>query len=109
VCAHQLVRLEQRRAGLERCGAQFLVLAPGPVERIRAARKATGFRAVWVADSSLSVGRALDLVLGAGELVPAILEIDAEGRVTWEQRGRSGEFYGDGALQKHLECEQRDT
>lgn len=109
VCARQLVRLERLRAGLERCGARFAVLAPGPVEGIRKLRGTTGFGAVWFEDAGLALGRALDLVLGPGELVPAIVEIDAQGRVVWEQRGRSGELYGDGALQKHLGCELRDA
>jgi peroxiredoxin len=109
VCARQLVRLERLRAGLERCGARFAVLSPGPAERIRRLRAATGFGAHWFEDPELALGRALDLLLGPDELVPAIVEIDAQGRVVWAQRGRSGELYGDGALQKHLGCELRDA
>lgn len=109
VCARQLVRLERLRTGLARCGARFAVLAPGPVERIRKARQASGLAAHWFEDPGLSVGRALGLVLGPGELVPAILEIDAQGRVVWQQRGRSDQLYGDGALQRHLGCELRDA
>ncbi len=109
VCAQQLARLEHQRPGLELCGARFVVLAPGPAERIRAARRATGLEARWVEDPDGSLARALDLVLGPGQMVPAILEIDAAGRVTWQQRGRNGAYFGDGELQKHLRCEQRDT
>jgi hypothetical protein len=109
VCARQLVRLERLRAGLERCGARFAVLSPGPAEHIRKLRAATGFGAHWFEDAGLVLGRALDLVLGPGELVPAIVEIGAHGQVVWEQRGRGEQSYGDGALQRHLDCDLRDA
>jgi len=85
------------------------VLAPGPAERLRALRDATHFGGRWVEDVDQSLGAALDLVLGPGELVPAILEIDAHGRVIWQQRGRSGASFGDGALRKRLNCEPKDA
>jgi peroxiredoxin len=109
VCAEQLARLERQRAGLELCGARFLVLAPGPVEQIRAARRATELAARWVEDADLALARALGLVQTPGQIVPAILEVDAQGRVTWQQRGRSDGSWGDGALQEHLRCEQREA
>jgi len=109
VCARQLVRLERLRASLERCGARFAVLSPGPAERIRELRASTAFGAFWFEDPGLALGRALDLVLGPGELVPAIAELDAQGRIVWVQLGRSGARYGDGALQKRLGCDLRDA
>lgn len=109
VCAEQLARLERQRSGLELCGARFVVLAPGPAEQIRAARKATALAAHWVEDADLALARALGLVAVPGQIVPAILEVDAQGRVTWQRRGRSDGYYGDGALQEHLRCEQRET
>lgn len=109
VCARQLVRLERQRRDLEQCGARFVVLAPGPVGRIRAAREATGFAARWIEDTDLALSRALDLVLGPGEIVPSIFEVDASGRVVWQQRGRSDERFGDRALRAHLHCEPGDA
>ena len=109
VCARQLARLERQRAGLELCGARFVILAPGPAEQIRAAREATGLGARWVEDVGLSFARALDLVLGPEEIVPSILELDARGRVTWQQRGRSVESFGDRALREHLRCEPSEA
>jgi peroxiredoxin len=109
VCARQLARLERQRAGLELCGARFVVLAPGPAERIRAARASTGFAARWVEDTELALARSLDLLLAPDQIVPAILEVDARGRITWQQRGRNGASFGDRALREHLRCEPSDA
>ena len=109
VCARQLTRLERQRRALELCGARFVVLAPGPVERIRAAREATGFSARWIEDTDLAIARALGLVLGPGQIVPSILEVDARGQIVWQQRGRSDEIFGDRALRAHLRCEPGDA
>jgi peroxiredoxin len=109
VCAEQLARLERQRAGLELCGARFVVLSPGPADEIRAARQATSLAAPWVEDVNLALARALGLVGAPGQIVPAILEVDAQGRVVWQQRGRSDRNYGDDALQERLHCEQREA
>jgi peroxiredoxin len=109
VCAEQLARLERQRAGLELCGARFVVLSPGPTDEIRAARRATSLAAHWVEDVNLELARLLGLAGAPGQIVPAILEVDARGRVVWQQRGRSDRHYGDGALQEHLRCEQREA
>jgi peroxiredoxin len=109
VCARQLARLQQQRAELLRCGARFLVLAPGPADGIRKLRGATGFDARWIEDRDLALARSLGLVLGPGQMVPALLELDARGRVLWEQRGRSPTAFGDRALREHLDCEASET
>ncbi len=104
VCARQLVRLERLRPGLENCGATFLVLSPGPAERIRALRKATGFSARYVEDRDLAIARSLGLRLTRDQILPGLFAIDASLQIAWEQRGRNGAHYGDGKLQEYLGC-----
>jgi peroxiredoxin len=109
VCAQQLVRLEQQRAQLETCGARFVVLAPGPAREIHSVRRTSGFAAPFVEDADLRLAGELGLRLGADQITPAILEVDEEGRIVWQQRGRSEGSYGDAALRRRLGCESHET
>ncbi len=109
VCARQLARLEGLSAALENCGATFLVLSPGPADRIRAVREATGFQARYVEDRDLAIARSLGLELAPDQIVPSLLAIDSERAIIWQQRGRSGVSYGDGRLQRYLGCETART
>ncbi len=109
VCARQLARLEGLSAALENCGATFLVLSPGPAERIRAVREATGFSARYVEDRDLTIARSLGLELAPDQIVPSLLAVDSERTIVWQQRGRSGGSYGDGRLQRYLGCETART
>ena len=101
VCARQLARLEGLSAALENCGATFLVLSPGPAERIRAVREATGFAIGGVAPVAHE--------LAPDQIVPSLLAVDSERTIVWQQRGRSGGSYGDGRLQRYLGCETART
>ena len=60
-----------------------------------------------MADDGLQIARSLGLQLDEDEIVPAIIMLDRDLTVGWMQRGRSGRFYGDGALVKKVECWER--
>jgi peroxiredoxin len=104
VCRQQLERIGRRRAELAECGVSFLVLGPGPAGKLAQLREAAGFDHPFIADEELRIARELDLVLGPGELVPAILMLDPDLRVGWMQRGRSSRFFGDPALIEKVRC-----
>lgn len=104
VCRQQLERIRRRRAELAECGVSFLVLGPGPAAELAGLREATGFDHPFIADDELRIARELGLVLGPGELVPAILMLDPDLRVGWMQRGRSSRFFGDSALVEKVRC-----
>ena len=109
VCRRQLARLRRIQSRLNRCGAAFVVLAPGPPEEISEVRRVTGFSARYVEDAGLKLARALGLQLAGDQIQPAIFRIDRNLRVTWMQAGRSGRYYGDRALWRHLDCGSIET
>ena len=109
VCKRQLVRLRRIQSRLSECGAAFVVLAPGPREEISEVRRVTGFSARYVEDAGLKLARALGLQLAEDQIQPAIFRIDRNLRVAWMQAGRSGRYYGDRELWKHLDCGKVDT
>jgi peroxiredoxin len=104
VCRAQLARLRDQLGRLESCGAGFLVLAPGPRSAVAALQQDTGFPYPFIADEDLRIAGAVGLALDEAEIVPAILEVDATGRILWLQRGRSADYYGDRELLERLEC-----
>ena len=104
VCKRQLVRLRRIQSKLSRCGAAFVVLSPGPRKEISEVRRLTGFEARYVEDVGLKLARGLGLQLAEDQIQPAIFRVDRNLRVTWMQAGRSGGYYGDRALWRHLDC-----
>ena len=109
VCKRQLVRLRKIQSRLSQCGAAFVVLSPGPRKEISEVRRVTGFSARYVEDVGLKLARGLGLQLAGDQIQPAIFRIDRRLRVTWMQAGRSGRYYGDGALWRHLDCGKIET
>ena len=109
VCSRQLVRLRAMQSRLSQCGASFVVLAPGPRKEISEVRRITGFSARYVEDVGLKLARGLGLQLAEDQIQPAIFRIDRHRRVTWIQAGRSGRYYGDRALLRHLDCGKVET
>ena len=105
VCKTQLERLAKRLPELERCGATFLVLSPGPSAALRAIRDETGFDYPFVEDVHLKIAKRLGLQLGEKEILPAILILNEDLSVRWLQRGRNGLSYGDDALLRRLSCD----
>jgi peroxiredoxin len=109
VCVDQLDRLRRLLPRLRVCGARFVVVAPGTPAEVAALAAASDFPYPFVADRDLALARATGLVLGPGELVPAVLEVDAERRVIWQQRGRAPGAYSDPALLERLQCANLPT
>ena len=109
VCVRQLARLRRIQSRLSQCGAAFVVLSPGPRKEISEVRRVTGFSARYVEDVGLKLARGLGLQLAGDQIQPAIFRIDRRLRVTWMQAGRSGGFFGDRALLRHLDCGKVET
>ena len=109
VCSRQLARLRTMQSSLSKCGASFVVLAPGPRKEISEVRRLTGFEARYVEDVGLKLARLLGLQLAEDQIQPAIFRVDRRLRITWMQAGRSGRYYGDRALLRQLDCGKVDS
>ena len=90
VCHRQLLRLKALWPELEPCRVTFVVLAPGPAHELARVRERTGFDFPFVADENLDIARALQLEMGAGQMVPALFHVlpNLKTRLdsTWTQR-----------------------
>jgi len=104
VCRRQLERIQEKRTELERCGVSFVVLGPGPREELRKLRDETGSPDPFVEDRDLAIAGRLGLRLGEDQIEPAILILEPDLEIGWAQLGRSERFYGDGALQRKVDC-----
>jgi peroxiredoxin len=104
VCREQLTRLRKLLPRLRACGATFVVVAPGSQAAVAALAEESGFPFPFIADSDRRVARAANLVRVAGEMEPAVLEVDGEGTIIWERRGRASGAYSDPALLERLDC-----
>ena len=104
VCRTQLERLRRALPRLRSCGATFIVLAPGPVKDLEALANASGCPFPFVEDRGLELGRAADLVLAPGQLVPGVFGVNAQREIVWVDRGRSEMRFSDEALFEYLAC-----
>ena len=107
VCLQQLRRLRRLQSQLEQCGATFIVLSPGPLEKLREVERQVDFPFPFVEDVNLELARRLDLELRTDQIVPALFSVDPSGRIGWMQRGRAPGLYADDILLELLECEDR--
>jgi cytochrome c biogenesis protein CcmG/thiol:disulfide interchange protein DsbE len=107
VCLQQLRRLRRLQSQLEQCGATFIVLSPGPLEKLREVERQVDFPFPFVEDVNLDLARRLDLELRTDQIVPALFSVDPSGRIGWMQRGRAPGLYADDILLELLECEDR--
>lgn len=107
VCLQQLRRLRRLQSQLEQCGATFIVLSPGPLEKLREVEHQVDFPFPFVEDVNLELARRLDLELRTDQIVPALFSVDPSGRIGWMQRGRAPGLYADDILLELLECEDR--
>jgi peroxiredoxin len=104
VCREQLSRLRRLLPRLRACGAHFLIVAPGSPAAVAALAADSALPSPFVADTDLTLARAADLVLAVNQIVPAVLEVDAQRRVVWHQRGRAPGAFSDPALLERLDC-----
>jgi len=104
VCTQQLIRLRDRNAKFQACGIRFVIVSPGPLRELKSVAERTRLPYPFVEDVDLDLARSLGLVLAEDQIVPALLLINSERRVSWMQRGRNPAYFGDTALLQHLDC-----
>ena len=105
VCQTQLLRIMQNFDKLSACNVTFLVLAPGPIEKLQKAKELTKFPFPFIVDQDLKVAKSLDLIINETQILPSILILNDKLDVEWAQRGRNVLYFGDPELMKHLRCE----
>ena len=105
VCQTQILRIMENFDKLSACNVTFLILAPGPVEKLRESKELTKFPFPFIVDQGLKVARSLDLLLNETQILPSILILNDKLEVKWAQRGRNALYFGDPELMKRLKCE----
>ena len=105
VCQTQILRIIQNFDKLSSCNVTFLVLAPGPVEKLQKAKELTKFPFPFIVDQDLNISRSLDLIINQNQILPSILILNNKLEVEWAQRGRNALYFGDPELMKRLKCE----
>ena len=105
VCQTQLLRIMQNFDKLSACNVTFLVLAPGPIDKIQKAKELTKFPFPFIVDQNLKIARSLDLIINETQILPSILILNDKLEVEWAQRGRNALYFGDPELMKRLKCE----
>ena len=105
VCLTQLLRIMQNFDQLIACNVTFLVLAPGPVEKLQKTKELTKFPFPFIVDQDLKTAQSLDLIINKTQILPSILILNDKLEVEWAQRGRNALYFGDPELMKRLKCE----
>jgi len=105
VCQTQILRIMQNFDQLSACNVTFLVLAPGPTEKLQKAKEYTKFPFPFIVDQELKIAKALDLIINETQILPSILILNDKLEVEWAQRGRNALYFGDPELMKRLKCE----
>ena len=105
VCQTQILRIMQNFDKLSVCNVTFLVLAPGPIDKLQKAKELTKFPFPFIMDKDLKIARSLDLIINEAQILPSILILNDKLEVEWAQRGRNAVYFGDPELMKHLRCE----
>ena len=105
VCQTQLLRIMQNFDKLSACNVIFLVLAPGPIDKLQKAKELTKFPFPFIVDQDLKIARPLDLIINETQILPSILILNDKLEVEWAQRGRNALYFGDPELMKRLKCE----
>ena len=105
VCQTQLMRIIQNFDKLGVCNVTFLVLAPGPIDKLQKAKELTKFPFPFIVDQNLKIARSLNLIINETQILPSILILNDKLEVEWTQRGRNALYFGDPELMKRLKCE----
>ena len=105
VCQTQILRIMQNFDKLSACNVTFLILAPGPIEKLQKAKELTKFPFPFIVDQDLKIARSLDLIINESQILPSILILNNKLEVEWAQRGRNALYFGDPELMKRLKCE----
>ena len=105
VCQTQILRIIQNFDKLSSCNVTFLVLAPGPIDKLQKAKELTKFPFPFIVDQDLKIARLLDLIINETQILPSILILNDKLEVEWAQQGRNALYFGDPELMKRLKCE----
>ena len=105
VCQTQILRIIQNFDKLSACNVTFLVLAPGPIDKLQKAKELTKFPFPFIVDQELKIAKSLDLIINETQILPSILILNDKLEVEWAQRGRNALYFGDPELMKRLKCE----
>ena len=105
VCQTQILRIMQNFDKLSVCNVTFLVLAPGPIDKLQKAKELTKFPFPFIVDQDLKIARSLDIIINETQILPSILILNDKLEVEWAQRGRNALYFGDPELMKRLKCE----
>ena len=105
ICQTQILRIMQSFDRLSACNVTFLILAPGPIEKLREAKELTRFPFPFIVDNELRIARSLGLLLNETQILPSILILNEKLDVEWMQRGRNALYFGDPELMKRQKCE----
>ncbi len=105
VCQTQILRIMQNFDKLISCNVTFLVLAPGPINKLQKAKELTKFPFPFIVDQELKIAKSLDLIINETQILPSILILNDKLEVDWTQRGRNALYFGDPELMKRLKCE----
>ena len=105
VCQTQILRIIDNFDKLSACNVTFLVIAPGPIEKLQKTKELTKFPFPFIMDNELEIARSLDLIMNETQILPSILILNDKLEVEWAQRGRNAMYFGDPELMKRLKCE----
>ena len=105
VCQIQILRIIQNFDQLSACNVTFLVLAPGPVQKLQKAKELTKFPFSFIVDQDLKIAQSLNLIINKTQILPSILILNDKLEVEWAQRGRNALYFGDPKFMKHLKCD----
>ena len=105
VCQTQLLRIMQNFDKLSACNVTFLIMAPGPIDKLQKAKELTKFPFPFIVDQDLKIALSLDLIINETQILPSILILNDKLEVEWAQRGRNALYFGDPELMKRLKCE----
>ena len=105
VCQTQILRIIENFDKLSACNVSFIVLSPGPAEKLHKAKELTQFPFPFIIDQNLKIAHSIDLLLNEMQILPSILILNDKLEVEWAQRGRNALYFGDPELMKHLKCE----
>ena len=104
VCQRQLIRIKKQLNVLVACNVTFLVLSPGPIDKIHEAQSITEFPFPFIMDKDLDISKSINLTVDEFQIFPSILILNEKLEIEWEQRGRNSLLYGDPELIKILNC-----
>ena len=105
VCQTQILRIMENFDKLNACNVAFLVLSPGPGQKLQTTKNLTKFPFPFIIDQNLKLARSLDILLNETQILPSILILNEKLEVEWAQRGRNALNFGDLELMKRLKCE----